>query len=707
MFGGISDSKQQAARRLHTSRGGPMAQNPDLFDVEALERSLNDSSTRVSTIWISFLIFGLYLVVAAGAVTYRQLLLEGPVKLPALNVDLPLVGFFFLTPILFVIFHTYVLIQVLLLARTAAAYNNVLDRTVRVSTDNAAMRQRLANTVFAQIFAGSPRERGGWLGLLLRLIAWLTLAIAPVLVLLVFQFKFLPYHSHLITWALRLLILLDLIGLLVLWRAARRPDRDLTWRLIFQGRLGWLCAFALAVFSWVALTFPGESHAKWTRFLQPERLPGQAEGLPECQTLSPLHATFPCFDRFSLWGLDVVDTAKLAKMQKARVEWALAPRERKYLHNFSHRDLNCANLSSADLRRVDLSRARLRGALLPWADLESANLEWADLQGADLHQATLNEAHLYSADLRNAFIESAELMRANLVSAQLQGASLKNAQLYGAELTAAGARGADFSNARLEGASLLATQLQGASLEGAYLQLAHLNGAELQGADLRRADLSGARLDAVGLQGADLSESAMRYSSMFEPRVWRAKIAACTDAIISREAFDARVPLIQDEGRLVPSLPSETVPATVDNIATLIDKSVAGISDPKRKQAAIDRMRSGLIADATQDDATAIEALRRCGRADFGKQSVAFLRQLFCDTKNRVCARDPRCDVKRSVNAVAKQTINRLIAAGPSSLSAQLAQGMLGEDGECAASRELDEENKARLREVIAAPNHN
>src|SRR5229473_1182472 len=173
----------------------------------------------------------------------------------------------------------------------------------------------------------------------------------------------------------------------------------------------------------MALTFPGESHAKWTRFLQPERLPGQAEGLPECQTLSPLHATFPYFDRFSLWGLDVVDTAKLAKMQKARVEWALAPRERKYLHNFSHRDLNCANLSSADLRRVDLSRARLRGALLPWADLESANL----------------------------------------VSAQLQGASLKNAQLYGAELTAAGARGADFSNARREGASLLATQLQGAS----------------------------------------------------------------------------------------------------------------------------------------------------------------------------------------------------------------------------------------------------
>jgi hypothetical protein len=43
-----------------------MAQKPDPFDLEALERVLNDSATRVSTIWISFLGFALYLVVAAG-----------------------------------------------------------------------------------------------------------------------------------------------------------------------------------------------------------------------------------------------------------------------------------------------------------------------------------------------------------------------------------------------------------------------------------------------------------------------------------------------------------------------------------------------------------------------------------------------------------------------------------------------------------------
>jgi hypothetical protein len=100
-----------------------MTASLDPFDVEAMEKSVNDSAARVSTIWVSFLVFGLYLVIAAGAVTHRQLMLEVPVKLPVLNIDLPLVGFSILAPVLFFIFHVYVLMLVLLLARTAAAYN--------------------------------------------------------------------------------------------------------------------------------------------------------------------------------------------------------------------------------------------------------------------------------------------------------------------------------------------------------------------------------------------------------------------------------------------------------------------------------------------------------------------------------------------------------------------------------------------------------
>jgi hypothetical protein len=110
-----------------------MAEKPDPYDVAQLESAVNDSATRVSTIWISYLIVGLYLLIATGTTGHRQLFLGEPLKLPVLNIDLPLLWFYVLAPILFVLFHLYVLLQVLLLGRTAAAYNESLPSAVSVT----------------------------------------------------------------------------------------------------------------------------------------------------------------------------------------------------------------------------------------------------------------------------------------------------------------------------------------------------------------------------------------------------------------------------------------------------------------------------------------------------------------------------------------------------------------------------------------------
>src|SRR4051812_32333626 len=167
----------------------------DPYDVSALERSVNDSAGRVSGIWLSFVAFAAYLAAAASMISHRQIFLEEPIKLPTINIDLPLVASAILLPLLFVIYHVFVLLQVVLLARTADAYNQALHHAIEDSEGRTFVRQRLANTLFAQLFAGSPREREGVLGWLLRLMAWITLAIAPVLVLILFEIKFLPYHS--------------------------------------------------------------------------------------------------------------------------------------------------------------------------------------------------------------------------------------------------------------------------------------------------------------------------------------------------------------------------------------------------------------------------------------------------------------------------------------------------------------------------------
>ena len=305
----------------------------DAFDVPALERSLNDSATRVSTIWVSFLIFALYLVVSAGTVTHRQLLLEDPVKLPVLNIDLPLYGFFFLAPILFVTFHVYVLLQVLLLGRTAAAYNEAVDKAVKPPTQNASVRQRLANTLFAQIFAGSPRERGGPLGALLKAMAWVTIAIAPVLVLFVFQFKFLPYHSHFVTWTHRLLIFIELATVFMLWPLVLDPQMDIAWHRVVRQPITLATVALFVVVSLCLATFPGEPLVNL--------FTGQSLLSVQCERWISEN-----FDRLNLARQVVVDEDKVKKIENATTKRNVSLLEEETVRDFSNRDLNCGKFAS-------------------------------------------------------------------------------------------------------------------------------------------------------------------------------------------------------------------------------------------------------------------------------------------------------------------------------------------------------------------------
>ena len=309
-----------------------MAERPDAFDLKELQSAVNDSATRISAIWVSFLIFALYLLIAATTVTQRQLLLAEPVKLPVLNIDLPLWGFFFLAPILFVIFHLYTLLQVLLLGRTTAAYNDAVARHELSLEENISLRQRLANTLFAQIFAGSPRERKGFIGWLLRAIVWLTLAIAPILVVLAFLFSFLAYHSHIATWTHKLLVLIELLAFFLIWPLALDARRNFQWpkvwtnvkrltvitpKLLFRLKeipheersslrehaIPLLACILYLLIPLSLATFPGEPHLNL--------LTGKALTSVQCERWLQKK-----FDRLNLPHEDIVDHANLRELKR-------------------------------------------------------------------------------------------------------------------------------------------------------------------------------------------------------------------------------------------------------------------------------------------------------------------------------------------------------------------------------------------------------
>jgi uncharacterized protein YjbI with pentapeptide repeats len=685
------------------------AKKIDPYDVEALEKSLNDSATRVSTIWVSFLIFALYLLTAATTVTHRQLFLAEPVKLPVLNIDLPLWGFFFLAPILFVIFHAYVLIQLILLARTAAAYDAAVAKFAEQDNlspeANASLRQRLANTLFAQILAGSPREREGWFGSLLKAMAWITLVVAPILILLTFQFKFLPYHSHGVTWTHRLLILLEFVVAFQLWPLVLNPQRDfqrLKWRRrirqIAVGAKGLfrssgrprakqglrpralpMAATMLFIFLSLSLaTFPGEPHVNL--------LAGRAIDDVECNRWIQQKFDFADmrFDRLALARVDVVDHEKLEKIQQATSKAGERPYQGERTRILRDRDLNCGDFSEyADLRRIDLSGAYLKNADFEYSKLEGVSLTRSQLQAASLGGAQLQGASLDQAQLQGASLGGAHLQGASLINAQLQGAFLAGARLQGAFLGGAQLQGAFLEGAQLQSASLTNAKLQGAFLEYAQLQAARLTAAELQGASLSFAQLQGASLDGASLDAAILSGA----------WIWRASGAICADARITDLNNDAVI-VRRSYGR------SEPIPATRDQIEKFITEWVAQIM-PEQLRKEIMAILAMRLTAGKEETAALGEVWRRCE-----SESLKISQQEF-DGRHVTVLRETVCDARSDGATIARGVVRSWIFLNKERIEfrAKLARALLGEDGKpCASAKDYDEHTIDLLREAVGPP---
>jgi uncharacterized protein YjbI with pentapeptide repeats len=690
-----------------------MADKLDPFDVEALESAVNDSATRVSAIWISFLIFSLYLLIAATTVTQRQLLLADPIKLPVLNIDLPLWGFFFLAPILFVILHIYVLLQVLLLGRTTAAYNAAVARVQLSPEENISVRQRLANTLFAQIFAGSPREREGFIGALLRAMVWITLAIAPILILLAFQFSFLAYHSHIATWTHRFLILVELAAFFLIWPLALDAQKEFQWPKVgadlrHLGALCWrafgpkeqrreewlwlrqraapLTASLLFIFVSLAIaTFPGEPYANLLTLKSPFSVQCNSWFAGQFGLIS-----FP-FDRLILQKANVVEDKKFRQILQNASERGLPPSASERTQNFSGRDLNCSDLSLADLRRVDLTGAHLIGAMLFETDLRGATLEYAQLQGANLEGAQLQVADLYSAQLQGADLGATQLQGADLGAAELKGASLSMAMLQGANLSSANLQGATFN--------------YWAQFHGAQLQGADLGYANLQGTDLDNAQLQGANMGDAELQGASLNNTNLDYAWLNGVETWRAKYAACSTARVMYHDPETIIPAVGPDFK--------PIPATPDTITKFIEHTVADIPStvPRRtREDILAQMRKQLVLDPQNDDTAVIDKVWDDCQINTNKIS----QDKFDDEQarsliNLVCAAEANggAIAEGIVRTWISKNITANIQRDPDSqrmFTVKLARGLLGQDGsECAAIKDFDKATIGELRAAAAA----
>src|ERR1700736_3072669 len=105
-------------------------------DLEEIKKAVEDAASVSGGLWLSYLFVLSYIAIAAGAVTPEDFFLVRPLKLPFLNVELPLKAFFALAPFVVLIIHAYALMHFIMLGKKASRFHNELRRQFPDSETN-------------------------------------------------------------------------------------------------------------------------------------------------------------------------------------------------------------------------------------------------------------------------------------------------------------------------------------------------------------------------------------------------------------------------------------------------------------------------------------------------------------------------------------------------------------------------------------------
>lgn len=445
--------------------------------------SINDGakSAQTSALFLNFV--GLYLAATAISVSDLDLLKGATIQVSQLGgVNVPIIATFLLGPIVFFVLHAQLLIRYRMLVTAVRLFCRELTR-LTAESDRARCRELLANVEFVLMLAG--RDDQAVNTPIYRLAVFVGIALIPIAVLLAVQISFLRYQSVGITWAQRIVLIVDLAMVVAfyywLWSSGRekaRSDRPgrIEKLLVLASCAAVPVALVVANFAYVNVPAAEAQTVRYYDYDATRR--DQWWRQPLDLVLCP-HLNWGCryLDLSSRLLADKTSdgSVQVLRSGKGDVDDALAAIDGV---SASNRTLRFANFNQSQAYKIDLSSSDLRNATFWNASLQGAKLAYADLRGANLELAHLQNADLYSADLR----------RARLAKAYLSGAKLQNANLRNANLTAAQLDGANLFQARLQGATLDRVQLVYADLRHARMSETIVRNANLHLADLSDVD---------------------------------------------------------------------------------------------------------------------------------------------------------------------------------------------------------------------------
>jgi len=383
----------------------------------ALLADVNAASGPARNGWVVFIAVLAYFFITLAGITHTDLLLNTPVTLPILQVDIGLRAFFIFAPAVLLLMHFNLLLQHVSLSRKVREFDERVARQEgRGMYATHRLRVQLHSYFYVQAIAGPSRSP--LFSAFLHAMTAVTLWLLPLALLIYFQIVFLPYHDLDVTTSQRAYVLIDFLIFAIFWIFLHHPGSTYISGL---GRsiISYPVSFVAMILVWVAAMFfsfavatiPDEgvdrAMASFERFRTPVPYGAPASDAERFAFLPTAFLFEGPVDvvsgRAQSWfsrNLVVTDTDVLraASTPESGVSVRLRQRDFRYAafdrSDFSRADLTGTNLSRASLRGIKLENARLIGAVLAGADLTNAQLQGADLGGGDLRGAEMSGANL-------------------------------------------------------------------------------------------------------------------------------------------------------------------------------------------------------------------------------------------------------------------------------------------------------------------------
>jgi len=174
-----------------------------------------------------------YVGLIIASTTDVMLLKISPVKLPLLNVEIPIKGFYAVAPWLVALLHFDLLLQFQVLAWKLQPFNAEVNRLPEPHRSH--LHKRITSFFYAYLMGGG--EHSAVLRWLYETIRWVTLMFLPLGLLLWAQARFLCYHDAYITQAQQWAVTADILLLWGFWwllmeDEAKHPAEQRRWKFL-------------------------------------------------------------------------------------------------------------------------------------------------------------------------------------------------------------------------------------------------------------------------------------------------------------------------------------------------------------------------------------------------------------------------------------------------------------------------------------------